>query len=67
VARKTARRGAALWDCADALPVYEFLGIAADGGKDSVSMAARVENETVKSPGQVVVSAYVSIDDINRP
>jgi len=59
--------GAALWDCADALARFmKFLGIAADGGKDSVSMAARVENETVKSPGQVVVSAYVSVDDINK-
>ena len=59
--------GAALWDCADALAGFmKFMGIAADGGKDSVSMATRVENETVKSPGQVVVSAYVSVDDINK-
>ncbi len=59
--------GAALWDCADALVEFmKFMGIAADGGKDSVSMAARVENEMVKSPGQVVVSAYVTVDDIRK-
>jgi phosphoribosylformylglycinamidine synthase len=59
--------GAALWDCAVALAGFmKFMGIAADGGKDSVSMAARVEDETVKSPGQVVVSAYVTVADINK-
>lgn len=59
--------GAAFWDCAQALAEFmKYMGIAADGGKDSVSMAARVENDMVKSPGQVVVSAYVSVDDINK-
>ena len=59
--------GAALWDCAQALAQFmKYMGIAADGGKDSVSMAARVENEMVKAPGQVVVSAYVTVDDINK-
>ena len=42
------------------------LGIAADGGKDSLSMAARVGDEVVKAPGQVVVSAYASMPDITR-
>lgn len=31
--------------------VMSQLGVAIDGGKDSLSMAARVENETVKAPG----------------
>jgi phosphoribosylformylglycinamidine synthase len=59
--------GAALWDCAESLVQFmKFMGIAADGGKDSVSMAARVEKETVKSPGEVVVSAYVTVNNINK-
>ena len=39
-------------------------GIAADGGKDSVSMAAEVGGEVVKSPGEVVISAYCTVPDI---
>jgi len=47
------------------------LGIAIDGGKDSLSMAARVTNadgtsETVKSPGTLVISAYVTCPDITK-
>jgi phosphoribosylformylglycinamidine synthase len=45
------------------------LGIAIDGGKDSLSMAARVplENgqaETVKSPGQFVQTVYAPVPDV---
>jgi phosphoribosylformylglycinamidine synthase len=45
------------------------LGIAIDGGKDSLSMAALApgedgEDETVKAPGALVVSAYVTCPDI---
>ncbi|NIU62151.1 MAG: hypothetical protein GWN66_13665, partial [Pseudomonas stutzeri] len=45
------------------------LGIAVDGGKDSLSMAAhapgqRGEEETVKAPGALVISAYVTCPDI---
>jgi phosphoribosylformylglycinamidine synthase len=42
------------------------LGIAADGGKDSLSMAARVGDEVVKAPRQVVVSAYATMPDVTR-
>lgn len=31
--------------------IMSQLGIAIDGGKDSLSMAARVGSETVKAPG----------------
>ena len=47
------------------------LGIAVDGGKDSLSMAALAplgdsgREETVKSPGALVLSAYVTCPDIN--
>jgi phosphoribosylformylglycinamidine synthase len=46
-------------------------GMAVDGGKDSLSMAAMVTNsdgssETVKSPGTLVISAYVTCPDITK-
>ncbi len=66
-AAKTPGEGAALYDGAVALrDLMISLGIAADGGKDSLSMAARVGDEVVKAPGQVVVSAYASMPDITR-
>lgn len=34
--------------------VMSELGVAIDGGKDSLSMAARVGKETVKAPGACV-------------
>ncbi|MGB9627360.1 MAG: phosphoribosylformylglycinamidine synthase subunit PurQ, partial [Thermodesulfobacteriota bacterium] len=42
------------------------LGIAVDGGKDSLSMAARVGEEIVKSPRELVISAYAPMPDITR-
>lgn len=45
--------GAALLDACSAMcEVMKKLGIAVDGGKDSLSMAARVSDETVKAPGR---------------
>jgi phosphoribosylformylglycinamidine synthase len=59
--------GADLYDAAIALrDLMIELGIAADGGKDSLSMAARVGDEVVKCPGQVVVSAYATMPDVTR-
>ncbi len=66
-AAKLPGEGAALYDAAVALrDTMVQLGIAADGGKDSLSMAARVKEEVVKAPGQVVVSAYASVEDVSR-
>ena len=47
------------------------LGMAVDGGKDSISMAALAPDgkgtvETVKAPGTLVVSAYVTCPDITK-
>ncbi|OEL30769.1 putative phosphoribosylformylglycinamidine synthase, chloroplastic/mitochondrial [Dichanthelium oligosanthes] len=50
--------GVALADC-----MIE-LGIAIDGGKDSLSMAAQCDGEVVKAPGNLVISAYVTYPDI---
>lgn len=45
--------GAALYDACKAMcSVMKELGIAIDGGKDSLSMAARVGSQTVKAPGK---------------
>ena len=71
-AAKLPGEGAALHDAAVAMAqVMEELGIAVDGGKDSLSMAALAptadgEEETVKAPGSLVVSAYVTCPDITK-
>lgn len=70
-AAKLPGEGAALYDAAMAMSqVMEELGIAVDGGKDSLSMAALAPSEdgngeeTVKGPGTLVVSAYATCPDI---
>ena len=71
-AAKLPGEGAKLYDAAVALSdIMTGLNIAIDGGKDSLSMAARVrgssgETETVKSPGALVVSAYATCPDITK-
>jgi phosphoribosylformylglycinamidine synthase len=40
------------------------LGVAVDGGKDSLSMAAAVGAENVKAPGELVVAAYAPMPDV---
>jgi phosphoribosylformylglycinamidine synthase len=71
-AAKLPGEGAALADAAAALSnVLLELGIAIDGGKDSLSMAAIApgphgEDEVVKAPGTLVVSSYVTCPDITQ-
>jgi phosphoribosylformylglycinamidine synthase len=71
-AAKLPGEGAALHDAAVALrDIMIELGIAVDGGKDSISMAAHAPDgkggdETVKAPGSLVVSAYVTCPDITQ-
>ena len=71
-AAKLPGEGAKLYDAAVALSdILISLGIAIDGGKDSLSMAAQVRDasgnsETVKSPGTLVVSAYATCPDITQ-
>ena len=71
-APKLPGEGSRLYDAAIAMrDLMINLGIAIDGGKDSLSMAARVTNaagttETVKSPGTLVISAYVTCPDITK-
>lgn len=52
-AAKLPGEGAALSDACEAMvTVMAALGVAVDGGKDSLSMAARVGTETVQAPGK---------------
>lgn len=51
-AAKLPGEGAALYDACTAMcKVMSELGLAVDGGKDSLSMAARVDGDIVKAPG----------------
>uniref|UniRef100_K7GDK9 phosphoribosylformylglycinamidine synthase n=1 Tax=Pelodiscus sinensis TaxID=13735 RepID=K7GDK9_PELSI len=64
-AAKQAGEGAALVDACRAMcTVMAQLGVAVDGGKDSLSMAARVGDDVVMAPGTLVVSAYAVCPDI---
>ncbi len=71
-AAKLPGEGAALYDAATAArDIMLDLAIAVDGGKDSISMAAHAPDgaggrETVKAPGALVISAYVTCPDINQ-
>ncbi|MEW6001795.1 MAG: phosphoribosylformylglycinamidine synthase [Nitrospirota bacterium] len=71
-AAKLPGEGARLYDAAVALKdILLELGIAIDGGKDSLSMAAMVigsagKTEIVKAPGTLVISAYVTCPDITK-
>ena len=71
-AAKLPGEGVKLYDAAVALSdIMTSLGIAIDGGKDSLSMAAQVRDddgntETVKSPGTLVISAYATCPDITK-
>ncbi|KAB7505070.1 Phosphoribosylformylglycinamidine synthase, partial [Armadillidium nasatum] len=66
--------GYALYEaCQSMCEIMKQLGIAVDGGKDSLSMAARVsspsnpsESTIVKAPGALVISAYAPCPDITK-
>ena len=63
-AAKLPNEGARLYEAAVSLKnILSELGIAIDGGKDSLSMAAKTVNrreepEIVKAPGELVIAAY---------
>jgi phosphoribosylformylglycinamidine synthase len=66
-APKLPGEGAALYDAAVAMrDAMLAVGMAVDGGKDSLSMATRVGEETVKSPRELVISAYMAMEDITK-
>ncbi|XP_039297799.1 phosphoribosylformylglycinamidine synthase-like [Nilaparvata lugens] len=64
-AAKLPGEGAALYEACEAMcKVMSQLNIAVDGGKDSLSMAARVDGKSIKAPGTLVVSTYAPCPDI---
>ncbi len=70
-AAKLPGEGVRLYRAAQAMSDFMIkLGIAIDGGKDSLSMAAKVVDsdslEIVKSPGTLVISAYAQCPDITK-
>eukprot|EP00026_Physarum_polycephalum_P000814 Phypoly_transcript_00815.p1 GENE.Phypoly_transcript_00815~~Phypoly_transcript_00815.p1 ORF type:complete len:1325 (+),score=193.92 Phypoly_transcript_00815:32-4006(+) len=66
-AAKLKGEGASMYDACVAMhDCMVELGIAIDGGKDSLSMAAHVNGEVVKCPGTLVVSTYVTCKDITK-
>jgi phosphoribosylformylglycinamidine synthase len=66
-AAKQPYEGARLYDAACAVrDVMIELGIAADGGKDSLSMSVKIGDQTVKSPGQMVVFGGAPVRDITK-
>jgi phosphoribosylformylglycinamidine synthase len=71
-APKLEGEGVGMYDAALAMSSMMIdLGMALDGGKDSLSMAARVthpsgKHEIVKSPGTLVISAYATCPDVNK-
>ncbi|XP_039478859.2 phosphoribosylformylglycinamidine synthase [Drosophila santomea] len=64
-AAKLPGEGARMFDaCKELCQILEELHIAIDGGKDSLSMAAKVGGETIKSPGTLVISTYAPCPDV---
>ncbi len=66
-APKLKGEGAAMNDAARAMrDAMIATGMAVDGGKDSLSMATMVGEEAVKSPRELVISAYAAMSDISK-
>jgi phosphoribosylformylglycinamidine synthase len=66
-APKLPGEGAALYDAVGAMrDLMIQMGIAVDGGKDSLSMATRIGDDVVKSPRELVISAYATMPDITK-
>ncbi|KAE9556208.1 hypothetical protein FO519_000547 [Halicephalobus sp. NKZ332] len=59
--------GKLVYACDSMCDVMKSLGIAVDGGKDSLSMAARLKNgDIVCAPGTLVISAYAPCIDVTK-
>ena len=66
-AAKLPGEGAAMYEACEAMSdLMLAIGLSVDGGKDSLSMAARVKGETVKAPGALVVTVYSPCPDITQ-
>lgn len=64
---KSHGEGVNLYNACEAMStMLSSLGVAVDGGKDSLGMAARVNEEVVKAPGALVISVYAPCTDIRK-
>lgn len=64
-APKLVGEGTALYHaCEAATELMKLIGLAIDGGKDSLTMATKIFGEWVKSPRQLIVSTYASIENL---
>lgn len=64
-APKQPGEGSALYHaCEAATDLMKETGLAIDGGKDSLSMATKLFGEWIKSPRQLIVSTYASIENL---
>lgn len=66
-AAKLPGEGAKMYDACEALrDSLASLGVGIDGGKDSLSMAARCGEEIVKAPGELTLTCYVTCPDVTK-
>lgn len=66
-AAKLPGEGAKMYDACGALRQSCLdLGIGIDGGKDSLSMAAKCGDEVVKAPGELTMTCYVTCPDVTK-
>ena len=64
-AAKLPGEGVRLYEAAMAMSNMMIrLGMAIDGGKDSLSMASKDDSGTVKAPGQLVIAPYAVMPDV---
>lgn len=64
-AAKLAGEGAKMYEACEALRDSMLaLGAGIDGGKDSLSMAAKCGKEVVKAPGMLTLTCYVTCPDV---
>ena len=65
-AAKLLFEGPLLYDAVKAMSDFLVaIGFAIDGGKDSLSMATIIGDETIKAPGALVFDAYAAVPDFN--
>ncbi|TDH67925.1 hypothetical protein CCR75_004369 [Bremia lactucae] len=65
-AAKLPTEAARLYECCAAMTAFmKEIGVAVDGGKDSLSMAAQVHQTNVKTPGTLVITMYALTEDVN--
>ncbi|RLN46938.1 hypothetical protein BBJ29_006374 [Phytophthora kernoviae] len=64
-AAKLPNEAARMYECCEAMTTFmEEVGVAVDGGKDSLSMAAKVNKKDVKTPGTLVITMYAPTEDV---